>query len=78
LTNRRDLEIDGINIFYDLNRVYPNLDALNNSSIKEVEHKSISESSSNIADDVIKLKQLLDQGVIDEEEFKAMKKKLIS
>ena len=77
LTNRRDLEIDGINIFYDLNRVYPNLNALKNPSIKEVEHKSNSESSSNIADEVLKLKQLLDQGVIDEEEFKAMKKKLI-
>jgi hypothetical protein len=78
LTNRRDLEIDGINIFYDLNRVYPNLDSLKTPPIKEVEHKNISESSSNIADEVLKLKQLLDQGVIDEEEFKAMKKKLIS
>jgi hypothetical protein len=78
LTDRRDLEIDGINIFYDLNRVYPNLDSLKTPPIKEVEHKSIPESSSNIADEVLKLKQLLDQGVIDEEEFKAMKKKLIS
>jgi hypothetical protein len=31
-----------------------------------------------MADEIRKLRQLLDEGLIDEEEFKAMKKKLIS
>ena len=76
LSNRRDLEIDGINIFYDLNRVYPNLDKPSNDSVPKLEEKA--PSSTNMADEVLKLKQLLDQGIIDEEEFKAMKKKLIN
>jgi hypothetical protein len=75
LTNRRDLEIDGINIFYDLNRIYPNLDKLKSESVKKSD-ENIS-SSTNLADEILKIKQLLDQGVIDEDEFKLMKKKML-
>ena len=76
LSNRRDLEIDGVNIYYDLNRVYPNLSS--DGSVRESQVISASsEASSNMADEIRKLKQLLDEGLIDEEEFKAMKKKLI-
>jgi hypothetical protein len=77
LTNRRDLEIDGVNIYYDLNRVYPNLGT--EGSVKQSQIGSASsQTPSNMADEIRKLKQLLDEGLIDEEEFKAMKKKLIS
>jgi hypothetical protein len=76
LTNRRDLEIDGINIFYDLNRIYPNLDKLKSESVKKSD-ETVS-SSTNLADEILKIKQLLDQGVIDEDEFKLMKKKILN
>ena len=76
LTNRRDLEIDGINIFYDLNRVYPNFEVSKIDSAPRIEGDR--PYKANMTEEVLKLKDLFDQGVIDEEEFKAMKKKLIS
>lgn len=76
LTDRRDLEIDGINIYYDLNRVYPNIDNKSGRRIEEIDSKS--SSSLNVADELLKLKQLHDQGVIDDEEFKVLKSKLLS
>ena len=33
--------------------------------------------STNMADEVLKVKELLNQGIIDEEEFKVMRSKLI-
>lgn len=76
LTDRRDLEIDGIHIFYDLNRMYPNLDKASESSTKQIEQPK--GSSPSLAKEILELKQLLDQGIIDEEEFKSLKKKLIN
>ena len=40
LSNRRDLEIDGVNIYYDLNRVYPNLSS--EGSVKQSQIESAS------------------------------------
>lgn len=76
LTNKRDLEIDGISIFYDLNRIFPGLDNQKESPPKQIE-QTYKSSSPSLAEEVLALKQLLDQGIIDDEEFKAMKKKLL-
>jgi hypothetical protein len=75
LSNRRDLEIDGVNIYYDLNRVYPNLGT--EGSVKQSQSESASSATTTMTDEIMKLKKMLDEGLIDEEEFKAIKKKLI-
>ena len=76
LTNRRDLEIDGVNIYYDLNRVYPNLGTEGSVKQSQIGSMPIAQPIS-MTDEIMKLKQMFDDGIIDEEEFKAMKKKLI-
>ena len=77
LSNRRDLEIDGINIYYDLNRMYPEL-GNDSSNAKTLSESQGSVKQASMTDEIIKLKNMLDDGIIDEEEFKEMKKKLIS
>lgn len=76
LSNKRDIEIDGISIFYDLNRMYPHLDNQKEFSDKQVEQIS-TESSSSVTDELMKLKKMLDDGIIDQQEFKTFKKKLM-
>lgn len=76
LTKRRDLEIDGVNIYYDLNRVYPNLGTEGSVKQSQIGSTPIAQPIS-MTDEIMKLKQMFDEGLIDEEEFKAMKKKLI-
>jgi hypothetical protein len=77
LSNRRDLEIDGINIYYDLNRMYPEL-GNDSSKAKTLSESQGSVKQTSMTDEIMKLKTMLDDGIIDEEEFKEMKKKFIS
>jgi hypothetical protein len=76
LSERRDLEIDGVNIYYDLNRVYPEKVNKSFSATTQIESQETG-SQISMTDEIMKLKKMLDDGIIDEEEFKSIKKKLI-
>lgn len=74
-----DLELEGISIYYDLNRY---LTSKNPSTPIESKLKDAGQKTSNLSEEeatikIEKFKKMYDSGLIDEEEFKEMKREIL-
>ena len=70
-----DIEFKGVSIYYDFNRL---MGSIKNKKIENKDKKEThGETSINKAEKIREYKALLDEGLIDEEEFKQLKKELI-
>ncbi len=77
LSDKRDLQIEGISIYYDLNRIYSLKNKKMTHQVPLQSHKENLMPTNNLSDEILKLKGMLDEGIIDEKEFKQLKKAII-
>lgn len=73
LNDRTDIEFKGISIYYDFNRKMGNI----KNKKSEIGHIERNNQEVDITSKIREYKELLDSGLIDDQEFKSLKKKLL-
>jgi hypothetical protein len=76
-TNQTDIEFKGISIYYDFNRKMGNVKNKEVAAFKETKVNFDITNENDITDKLKEYKIMLEEGLIDEEEYKSLKKKTL-